>query len=102
MEHPPLISPAAATAIPPPIGAAPENEDFSHPWIISGIVSALCFAVGFGLLYATRLWSNFWQWADWPFLMYCAILTPVLLGFYSYGVYRLCARFFGKSKHKNA
>lgn len=73
----------------PPIGAAPENEDFQHPWIISAIVSALCFGIGFVLLYTSRIWSNLAQWADWPFLFYTAILTPVLMGFYTYGVYRV-------------
>jgi hypothetical protein len=84
---------------PPPFGVAPENEDFSHPWLISGVISAICFGVGFALLYTTRIWANFWQWADWPFLFYCAILTPVLLGFYAYGVYRLVlALFKGREK----
>jgi uncharacterized protein (DUF2062 family) len=80
--------------IPPPIGAAPDNHDYNHPWIISGIISASCFAVGFFLLYSTRLWSNFTQWADWPFVFYCAILAPVLLGFYTYGVCRLIMLLF--------
>ena len=71
----------------PPIGVAPENEDFSHPWIISAAVSALCFGIGFAVLYATGVWANIWQWADATFLVYAAILTPVLLGFYCYGVY---------------
>ncbi len=84
------------SSIPPPIGAAPENEDYSHPWIISAIVSAVCFAAGFALLYTTKLWANFRQWADLPFLMYCAILTPVLLGFYTYGVYRVVLMVLGK------
>jgi|GEM_PF-1960592 len=84
--------------IPPPIGAAPENQDFSHPWIISFIVSAICFAIGFAVLYTTRIWSNFWQWADWPFLLYFAILTPVLLGFFVYGVYRVVTRVFWAGK----
>ncbi len=84
-----------APKIPPPIGFAPENEDYSHPWIISAIVSAICFVLGFVLLYATGLWANFWQWADGPFLFYCAILTPVLLGFYAYGVFLLLSRLLG-------
>ncbi len=93
-----MLSPMESEHNPPPIGAAPENEDFTHPWIISGIVSALCFVAGFILLYTTRLWSNFRQWADWPFLMYAAILTPVLLGFYVYGVYRIVVLITSKSK----
>lgn len=93
MKFPSAPSPAS---IPPPIGAAPENEDFTHPWIISAIVSALCFALGFGLLYATGLWANFWQWADAPFMFYAAILTPVLLGFYSYGVFLLVRKLLSR------
>ena len=82
----------------PPIGAAPENEDFQHPWIISIIVSTICFGVGFVILYTSRLWTNFAQWADWPFLFYTAILTPVLMGFYTYGVYRCIELLFRKDK----
>lgn len=78
----------------PPIGAAPENEDFQHPWIISAIVSAICFVIGFVILYSSKLWTNFAQWADWPFLFYTAILTPVLMGFYTYGIYRMVVMFF--------
>ncbi|MBV8072214.1 MAG: hypothetical protein JO270_20080 [Acidobacteriaceae bacterium] len=83
---------------PPPIGAAPENEDFTHPWLISGIVSTLCFAVGFVLLYVTGWWSNLWQWADVTFIVYAAILTPVLLGFYCYGVYLALQKLFRKPR----
>jgi len=82
----------------PPIGAAPENEDYAHPWIISTIVSAICFGIGFVILYTSRLWNNFAQWADWPFLFYTAILTPVLMGFYAYGVYRVIQMLFQKKK----
>jgi hypothetical protein len=84
--------------IPPPIGAAPEDHDFSHPWVISIVVSTLSFVIGFAILYTTRAWSNFWQWADWPFLVYCAILTPVLLGFYIYGMCRLLGLLFRRKK----
>jgi len=80
----------------PPIGVAPDGEDYSHPWIISAIVSAICFAIGFALLYSTGIWANFWQWADGPFLFYFAILTPVLLGFYTYGIVLLIKRLFGR------
>ena len=78
----------------PPIGLAPENQDYSHPWIISAIVTAICFVLGFGIMYATGLWANFWNWADAAFLFYFAILTPVLLGFYAYGMYLLVTRTF--------
>lgn len=88
----------SAPNIPPPIGAAPENEDYSHPWIISGIVSSICFAIGFVVLYYTGIWSNFWHWADFPFMFYAAILTPVLLGFYAYGIYLLIVKLFGRKK----
>ena len=84
-----------APEIPPPIGLAPEGQDFKHPWLISSIISAVCFVIGFVILYATGLWANFWQWADGPFLFYVAVLTPVLLGFYAYGVYLLIAKLFG-------
>lgn len=82
----------------PPIGVAPENEDYTHPWVISTIISTISFAIGFAILYATRAWSNFLQWADWPFLMYCAILTPVLLGFYIYGMCRLVGALFRRKQ----
>ena len=82
----------------PPIGAAPENEDFEHPWIISIIVSTICFGIGFAMLYSSSLWNNIAQWADWPFLFYTAILTPVLMGFYTYGVYRCIELVFRKEK----
>jgi hypothetical protein len=85
---------------PPPIGAAPENEDYSHPWIISAIVSAICFGIGFAFLYSTGLWANFWQWADAAFLVYAAILTPVLLGFYCYGIYLLISKLFSLGRAK--
>jgi hypothetical protein len=85
----PVSSESSAPDIPPPIGAAPENEDFSHPWIISGIVSTICFGLGFALLYSTGAWHNVWQWADGPFMFYLAILAPVLVGFYAYGIYLL-------------
>jgi O-antigen/teichoic acid export membrane protein len=88
------------SSIPPPIGAAPENEDYAHPWIITGVVSAICFVIGFVVLYSTGLWSNFWQWADAPFLFYTAILTPVLLGFYCYGIFLLISRVFGIGRRK--
>ena len=81
--------------IPPPIGIAPENEDYSHPWIISAIVSTLCFAVGFVLMYCSGLWTNFQQWADGPFLFYFAILTPVIIGFCVYGLYLIVCRIIG-------
>lgn len=84
--------------IPPPIGAAPENEDYSHPWIISAIVSTICFAIGFGVMYSTGLWANFQQWADGPFLFYFAILTPVIFGFCVYGLILTVTRLFRKSK----
>jgi len=80
----------------PPIGAAPENHDFSHPWIISTIVSAICFGVGFVLMKVSGLWANFQQWADGPFLFYFAILAPVILGFTGYGLYLLARRVLGK------
>ena len=80
----------------PPIGAAPENEDFKHPWVISAIVSSICFVIGFAFMYTTGIWANFWQWADAAFLVYAAILTPVLLGFYSYGIYLLIRKLFRK------
>ena len=84
----------------PPIGAAPENEDYSHPWIISGIVSAICFVLGFAALYSSGLWANFWQWADAPFLFYFAVLTPVLAGFYAYGIYLFMGKIFGFGRRK--
>jgi hypothetical protein len=83
---------------PPPIGAAPEDHDYSHPWIISAIVSSICFVIGFIFLSTTKIWANFCQWADWPFLFYTAILTPVLMGFYAYGVYRLVAMLFARKR----
>ncbi|HYG77293.1 MAG TPA: hypothetical protein VEK08_19970 [Planctomycetota bacterium] len=96
------MSQASSTPdVPPPIGAAPDGQDFSHPWIISGIVSAICFVIGFVFMYTTGLWANFWQWADGPFLFYFAILTPVLIGFYSYGVYLLITALF-RSKAKKS
>jgi hypothetical protein len=75
--------------MPPPIGGAPEDQDFQRPWLISAIVSTFCFGAGFLLLYTTGIWRHVRQWADWPFMFYLAILTPVLLGFYVYGVYRV-------------
>ena len=76
----------------PPIGAAPEGQDFAHPWIISTIVTAVCFGLGFGIMYATGLWSNFWHWADGAFLFYFAIILPVIVGFSIYGLYLMIAR----------
>ena len=70
----------------PPVGLAPEGLDFAHPWIISAIVSALCFLLGFACLYWTGLWKQFGEWADGPFLFYFAILAPVLVGFGVYGI----------------
>jgi len=92
---------SSAPTIPPPIGAAPDGEDFSRPWLISGIVSAICFVIGFVFMYTTGIWANFWQWADGPFLLYFAILTPVLIGFYSFGLYLLISRVFGLGKKRN-
>ena len=80
--------------MPPPIGAAPDGEDFSHPWIISAIVSTICFGVGFVFMYSTGLWANFSRWADGPFLFYFAILTPVIIGFIIYGTCTVIGRLF--------
>jgi hypothetical protein len=88
MDSPLPTSPAPRAAT-PPIGGAPENQDFKRPWLISAIVSTLCFGAGFFLLYTTGIWTRLRNWADWPFMFYLAILTPVLLGFYAYGVYRV-------------
>ena len=82
----------------PPVGLAPEGQDYSHPWIVSAIVSALCFLIGFALLYATGWWARIWQWADAPFMFYFAILLPVLAGFALYGVYLTCGWLFGRPK----
>ncbi|MCW8131561.1 MAG: hypothetical protein KIS92_14525 [Planctomycetota bacterium] len=80
----------------PPVGLAPEGEDFAHPWLISAIVSAICFAIGFGILYATGLWAKIMQWADAPFMFYFAILMPVLVGFTLYGIVITFVRLFRK------
>ena len=71
----------------PPIGFSPEGQDFAHPWIVSALVSGLCFAIGFALLYFSGWWAQILQWADLPFLVYFAILFPVLVGFTIYGVF---------------
>ena len=55
-------------------------------WLISLIVSALSFGIGFLLLYVTGFWAKLWQWADAPFMLYLAILLPVLVGFSLYGL----------------
>lgn len=76
------------------MGLAPEGHDFAHPWIISAVISALCFVAGFVVLYVSGLWANIQQWADAPFPLYFAILAPVLLGFAGYGVWLLAAKLF--------
>ena len=86
---------ANETKIPPPIGAAPEDQDFSHPWLISAIVSTICFAAGFTFMYLTGIWANFQQWADGPFLFYFAILMPVIFGFCVYGLVISVRRLLG-------
>ena len=80
------MSDSTSTPTPPPIGAAPEGQDFRHPWIVSAIVSTICFGIGFAVLYATGLWAKITEWADAPFLFYFAILMPVIVGFSIYGV----------------
>ena len=70
----------------PPMGIAPEGQDFEHPYVISAIVSAICFGVGFLVLWLGGLWGKIGQWADAPFMIYFAILLPVLVGFTTYGV----------------
>ena len=70
----------------PPVGLAPEGYDYAHPWIISAVVSVICFAVGFACLYPTGVWAQFGQWADGPFLICFALLAPVLVGFTLYGI----------------
>lgn len=82
----------------PPVGLAPEGQDFSHPWLISGIVSAISFTLGFAVLYATGLWAKIWQWADAPFMFYFAILMPVIVGFTIYGIVITVMRFLGRGK----
>lgn len=82
----------------PPVGLAPEGEDFAHPWLISAIVSAICFGVGFGVLYLSGLWSKIMQWADAPFMFYFAILMPVIVGFTVYGIVITVMRLFRKPK----
>jgi len=58
-------------------------------------VSALCFAIGFAVLYFSGLWTKLLQWADAPFMFYFAILAPVLFGFTMYGIYLAFAKLFG-------
>jgi len=70
----------------PPVGIAPEGQDFVHPYVISAIVSVICFGVGFLVLWLSGLWAKIWQWADAPFMIYFAILMPVLVGFTVYGI----------------
>ena len=77
---------------PPPIGVAPDGQDFAHPWIVSAIISALSFGVGFVVLHLTGWWEKILQWADAPFLFYFAILMPVIVGFCLYGVYRCVSK----------
>lgn len=83
---------------PPPIGAAPEGQDFAHPWIISSIVTAISFGIGFAIMYATGLWANFWHWADGAFLFYFAIILPVLVGFTIYGMVITIKKMTSKTK----
>ena len=80
----------------PPVGLAPEGQDFAHPYVISAIVSILCFGVGFLALWLTGLWAKLPQWADAPFMIYFAILLPVLAGFMLYGIFHTVAKLTGK------
>lgn len=88
----------SADAAVPPVGLAPEGQDFAHPWLISAIVSAICFTIGFLALYFTGLWAKIWQWADAPFMFYFAILMPVIVGFTFYGIGITIVRLFGGKK----
>jgi hypothetical protein len=84
-----MTNPASGPAEPenpPPIGVAPEHHDYSRPWLVSALVSAACFSVGFALLYGTGAWHNIRQWADAPFMVCLAILAPVLAGFHAYAI----------------
>lgn len=92
------MSDTASHNNPPPIGAAPEGEDFAHPWIISTVVSVISFGVGFAIMYATGLWSNFWHWADGAFLFYFAIILPVLIGFTAYGIFLTLSKLTKKNR----
>ena len=83
----------------PPIGAAPEGQDFAHPWLITAMISALSFCIGFGTLYATGLWGKIWHWADGPFLFYLSILLPVIAGFSIYGLVVIAQYALGKTHH---
>ena len=92
------MSDTASHNNPPPIGAAPEGEDFSHPWIISSIVTAISFGVGFVIMYTTGMWANFLHWADGAFLFYFAIILPVLVGFTVYGIVLTLTRLTKKNR----
>ena len=95
MQPPSLAPDPKAT---PQVGLSLERQDFSHPWVVSGIVSALSFALGLLVLYCTGRWAKLWQWADMPFMIYFAILMPVLCGFTLFGLYTLVEKFFRKRR----
>ncbi|MCZ7647579.1 MAG: hypothetical protein M5U26_20365 [Planctomycetota bacterium] len=86
----------------PPIGMPPAGQDFAHPWIVSAIVSALTFTIGFAVLKLTGLWTQFSEWADAPFMFYFAILMPVIVGFVMYGIYLAVQKLMGKAPARPA
>lgn len=82
----------------PPVGIAPEGQDYKHPWIVSAVVSALAFATGGLILYLTGWWAKIHNWADITFVIYFAILMPVIVGFFFYGIYLLVRKLSGHKR----